>query len=89
MSMGTDVAWTPPPPPVGFTPPSPIEGVSWDLYCTIEKAIIDSGGYGRRTAALIESHGVSQKSYTNASRAFGKLLTRDVALQAAFAAAMQ
>lgn len=89
MSSASDVPWTPPPPPAGFTPPAPIEGVSWDLYCTIEKAIIASGGYGRKTAALIESHGVSQKAYTTASTAFGKLLMRDQALQVAFTSAMR
>jgi hypothetical protein len=89
MSMGGGAAWTPPVPASDFTPPEPIEGVSWAQYLTIEKAILDSGGYGRKTGDLIQSYGVSQATYTKASAAFGKLMMRDAALQVSFAAAMR
>lgn len=89
MSMGAGAAWTPPEPPAGFTPPDPIEGVSWAQYLAIEKAILDSGGYGRKTGELVESYGVSYATYTKASTAYGKLLRRDQALQLSFAAAMR
>jgi hypothetical protein len=89
MSMGGSATWTPPVPASDFTPPEPIEGVSWALYLTIEKAILDSGGYGRKTGDLIQSYGVSQATYTKASAAFGKLMMRDAALQVSFAAAMR
>lgn len=89
MSMGGGAPWTPPEPPEGFTPPDPIEGVSWPQYLAIEKAILDSGGYGRKTGELVESYGVSYATYTKASTSFGKLLRRDQALQLSFAAAMR
>jgi len=90
MSMGGgDTAWTPPAPAADFTPPDPIEGVSWAQYLTIEKAILDSGGYSKRTGALVETYGFSYATYTKASTAYGKLLRRDYALQVSFAAAMQ
>jgi len=90
MSMGDgDIAWTPPAPAADFTPPDPIEGVSWAQYLTIEKAILDSGGYGRKTAAMVESYGFSFATYTKASTAYGKLLLRDTALQVSFTSAMQ
>lgn len=86
---GGDTAWTPPVQAAGFTPPAPVEGVSWAQYVTIEKAIRDSGGYNRKTAALVETHGLSFATYTKASTAFGKMLMRDAALQVAFTSAMQ
>jgi hypothetical protein len=89
MSAGTGEPWTPPPPAVGFTPPAPIEGVSWAQYLVIEKAILDSGGYGRKTGELIESFGCSAKTYSVAGAAFGKLMVRDRELQRSYAAAMQ
>lgn len=90
MSMGGgDTAWTPPAPAADFTPPEPIEGVSWAQYLTIEKAILDSGGYGRKTGALVESYGFGFATYTKASTAYGKLLRRDTALQVSFTAAIQ
>lgn len=89
MSMGGGAPWTPPEPPAGFKPPDPIEGVSWAQYLAIEKAILDSGGYGRKTGELVESYGVSYATYTKASTAYGKLLRRDQALQLSFAAAMR
>lgn len=90
MSMGGGTAtWTPPAPAADFIPPAPIEGVSWAQYLTIEKAILDSGGYGRKTGDLVESHGVSYATYTKASAAYGKLIRRDVALQQAFTAVVK
>jgi len=79
----------PPAPAADFVPPEPIEGVSWAQYLTIEKAILDSGGYGRNTGELVESHGFSFATYTKASTAYGKLLRRDTALQVSFTSAMQ
>ena len=90
MSMGGgNTSWTPPVPAADFTPPEPIEGVTWVQYLTIEKAILDSGGYGRATGSLIESYGFSAVTYSKASAAYGKLMRRDAALQVSYAAAMR
>jgi len=90
MSMGGgDAAWTPPAPSAAFVPPAPIEGVSWAQYLTIEKAILDAGGYNRKTGELVETFGVSFATYTKASAAFGKLQRRDVVLQQSFTAAVR
>ncbi len=86
---GGGAAWTSPTPAANFIPPAPVEGVSWAQYLAIEKAILDSGGYGRTTGALVEMYGVSFATYTKASTAYGKLLRRDTALQVSFTAAMQ
>jgi len=86
-SMG--MSTPPPPPPPAFTPPAPVEGVTWAQYLTIEKAILASGGYNRKTAALVEGYGFSFATYTKASSAFGKAMVRDIALQQSFAAGMQ
>lgn len=88
-AMGATGAAHVPPAPSSFVPPPAVEGVSWAQYLTIEKAIADSGGYNRKTAALVESHGVSFATYTKASTAFGKMLMRDAALQQSFTSAMQ
>lgn len=89
MSMGAGAAWTPPVPAAGFTPPEPVEGLSWAQYLTVEKAILDNGGHNRKAAALVETHGFSYPTYMKAAGAFGKLMMRDAALQQSYAAAMR
>lgn len=88
-SVAPSGQWVPPPPPANAPEPAPIAGVTWQQYLAIERAIMQAGGHGRKTKELVEQHGISFAAYTEASAKFAKAMMRDIALQMAYAAAIQ